>query len=78
MSVPPYLVYLSYARQDRGQLSCAQVQADVPFLRTPGDQFDHNLLGVRALTVLDPVLVVESKDISQGIALASARCIWDA
>lgn len=78
MSVPPYLVYLSYARQDRGQLSCAQVRADVPFLRTPGDQFDYNLLGVLVFTVLDPVLVVESNDISLGIALASGRCIWDA
>ena len=42
--------------------------------RTPGDLSDLNLLGVLALTVLNPVMLVESKDISLRIIPASQKC----
>ena len=67
-----------HAPRSRPIKLCAGSSKNPVLSRTPGDPSDLKFFGVLGLTALDPDLVVESEDISLGIAPASEKCISNA
>ena len=73
----PVLLYLtSWLRPPKSRpiKLCVVSSRDPVSLSTSGDLPDHTRLGILALTVLDPVMPVGSRDILLGIAAANEKC----